>query len=80
MRTRVSAKCKATEHPQHSGVPELDKRPGLDRAVDIRNILQAEIDQLLIFLLTQPSNEARTRQLNPQSIRRQAVLREAKVK
>ena len=63
----------------HHRVPKFNERSSLFRTVNIRNVLQTEIDQLLVFFLTQPSNEALARQLLPQSIRRQAVLRKAEV-
>lgn len=63
-----------------SDIPELNKRPCLDRTINIRNISQAKIHQLLVLLLPQPANEARTRHLLPQPICRQAVFCKAEVK
>lgn len=61
------------------GIPKLNKRPPLNRTIDLADIPEAEIDQLLVFLLAQPSNEALACQLLPQSIGREPILRETEV-
>ena len=60
-------------------IPELHKRPRLNRTLNIRNISQTKIHQFLILLLPQPANEAITRQRLPQSNSRQAIFREAEI-
>lgn len=60
-------------------IPELNKSPRLDRTLDVGNIPQAEINQLLILFLPQKANEALTRQLLPQSVRRQTVFCKAEI-
>ncbi len=66
-------------HAIEKSIPELHKRPPLDRDIKLTNIPQAEIDQLLVLLLAQPPNEARARQLPAQSVCSQAVLGEAEI-
>ena len=60
-------------------IPEFDKRPCLNRTLDIRNISQTKIHQFLILLLPQPTNEAIARQRLPQPYSRQAIFREAEI-
>lgn len=60
-------------------IPEFHKSAPLDRAIDLADISQAEVDQLLVFVFAQPSNETRARQWLAQSEGRQAVLGEAEI-
>ena len=61
-------------------LPKLDECPGLGGALNVRNVSLTKIGQLLIFRLTQPADEALTRELLPQPVRCKTVLCEAKVK
>lgn len=60
-------------------VPKLNKRPPLDRNVDPRDIHEAEVDQLLVFVLAEPLDEAVAGQRHAESVGCQPVFREAEV-
>ena len=61
-------------------LPKLDKRPSFDRTIYIGQILQHEIDQLLVSLFAQPTDETLARELLPEPVRREAVFGEAEIK
>ena len=75
LRTRITPNGANIDHP----IPELDKRAPLDRDIQIRDIMQDELDQLLIPVLANPIDEALARQQGAQLVRRQPVLGEAEV-
>lgn len=75
LRTRITPNGANIDHP----IPELDKRAPLNRNIQIRNIMQDELDQLLIPILANPIDEALARQQRAQLVRRQPVLGEAEV-
>ena len=60
-------------------IPELNKRPRLLRTINIRNVPQTKVHQLLILLLSKPSNKAITSQLLPQSNSSQPILCKAEI-
>ena len=60
-------------------IPEFNKRPRLNRTLDIRNISQTKVHQLLILLLSQPADEAIARQCLSKSYSRQAIFSEAEI-
>lgn len=60
-------------------VAELDKGAALDGDVEVRHVVQDEVDELLVLVLADPLDEAVGRQRLAQLVRRQAVLGEAEV-
>lgn len=65
-------------HIDHA-VPKLDKRAPLDGHVEIRNVMQQDLDQLLVFLLADPLDEAVGRERHAEFVGCQPVLRKAEV-
>ena len=59
------------DHP----IPKLHEGAPLDGNIQIRNIMQDELDQLLVLVLPQPLNEAMARQRLSKLVRSQSVLR-----
>jgi hypothetical protein len=60
-------------------IPEFNKGSCLDWYINVRNVPQAEIDQLLVLFLPQPTNEACARHLLPEPVCCQAILGKAEV-
>jgi hypothetical protein len=63
------------DHP----IPKLDEGTPLDGDVQVRDVVQAEVGELLPAVLAELLDEGVGRQLLAQLVRRQAVLREAEV-
>lgn len=61
-------------------ITELNERAALPRKLGIRNILEAEIHQILIFILSKPLDEAIAIERFSQTVCRQAVLGKAEIK
>lgn len=73
--TRIPPHRTNINHP----IPELHKRAPLHRQLQIRDIMQDELDQLLVLLLADPRDEGLRREFLAQLVGREAVLREAEV-
>lgn len=61
-------------------ITEFDKGTTLLGQLDIRNVLQTEIDKILILLLTQPLNETIASETLSKTVGSQAVLGKGEVK
>jgi hypothetical protein len=75
LHTRVPAH---RTHINHA-IPKLHKRAPLHWYFEIRNIMQQELDQLLVFLFADPFYEAVGRQWHAELVGREPVFREAEV-
>lgn len=72
---RVSANGADVDH----AVAELDEGAALDGDVEVRDVVQDELDQLLVLRLADPLDEAVGRERHPELVCREPVLREAEV-
>lgn len=60
-------------------VSELDKGATLDRYIKIGNVVEAEVDKLLVLVLTNPADEAVGWERLAELVRRQAVFGKTEV-
>lgn len=60
-------------------IPELDECASLDRDLQIRDVVQDEVAQLLVLLLSDPGDEGGRRERHAHAVCGQAVLGEAEV-
>lgn len=63
----------------HHPIPKLDKRASLDGNIEIRHVMQHELDELLVFLLAEPADEGLRCNGSAELEGCEAVFREAEV-